>query len=418
MECSCQFASQSNFSGSYVSALIKISTKTDRTAFGHVSGFLQVDSRWMKSNNNMIPKLSDIFVKRANKPMDGIAKIPRTLPGGNNTFCIFVTPKTQLIGTLCLIQFDLPHDTLPSFKGLLASITYFVTIVVTPGSSINEEGEEIHGEPQTYHFPFNVSGPGSYAKPQYIRSSSLIAEPLSSFPAEHVFMPSVAGSVSSSNANAADVMRRERNQHSRSNSTESEEAIAILPSNPNNKSNVNAYTVRDEGLVCVVTCPSSLNPGDILNIIVSFENSEQTCKAIRTKLVMREMRAYDGSMIQEKVIASSQRMTKDALIIHFSMRISADCPCSFYTPLFNVKYRLDFDFFDDNTQSHCDDVNEEDDVYENNHSTNPNDDPNGINEVFTWSLDFTVTPRLADITNRANLLNCLEPSTFCLRQLS
>ena len=54
MECSCQFASQSNFSGSYVSALIKISTKTDRTAFGHVSGFLQVDSRWMKSNNNMI----------------------------------------------------------------------------------------------------------------------------------------------------------------------------------------------------------------------------------------------------------------------------------------------------------------------------------------------------------------------------
>merc|ERR1711871_864732 len=262
MECSCQFASQSNVAGSYVSALIKISTRSSRTAFAYVSGFIQVDSRWIKSN--LVPSLSNIFVKRANKPMDGIVKIPRNLPGGDETFCIFVTPRTQLVGgDLSLLQFDLPHDAIPSFKGLLASITYFVTVVVKRDENSydksNDNNEDDQEQEKTYHFPFVVLGLGSNAIPQYIRTSSLVAEPLSSFPAEHIFKPSVAGCGTSSSANAADVVRKgeaQLNRHqfqqtrtTRSNSEDSEKELDLAHSS---KHYVNAYTIRDEGVVCVV----------------------------------------------------------------------------------------------------------------------------------------------------------------------
>ena len=409
MEVSCQFSTQCNYSGGSVNAVISSfntsntttlssavvasssSSATNQKILVHASGFFQADPRWIRSSTSQ--SLSKIFIKQVNTPLDGIVKIPRSLPGGDNTHCIFVTTKRELFSSKSLIQFDLPNDLLPSFKGLLANITYFVTITVITDTGNNGETED-----SMYHFPFNVLGKGSISIPQYIRSSSVIAQPLASFPSEHCFLPTIAGSSSSSASNDP-----YKSSPKNSNNNQQYNRDGII------QYGANTYTVRDEGLVCIVTTLTAKYPGDLLNVVVDFEKSEQICNTIRVRLIMSELRS-DGSHVQDKYISSAQKNTKDALVIQLGMKIGTDCPCSFQTPLLQVTYRLEFEFFADTSLI-------EKQINSNNDNNNDINNKIENGDVFTWSLDFNVVPRIPESNDRANLISCLQPSAFNLRHI-
>lgn len=124
------------------------------TVFAQVHGHVNVDLRWLTSSI----KLSDVFIVSPQDPAVHFSSDP--VPAGvqNTSSPIFTTSKvplspTSLIKNGVLVEFSIPKDILPSFKGLVASITYYITITVqSPEHS------------QSMHFPITLNGVGSSAK--------------------------------------------------------------------------------------------------------------------------------------------------------------------------------------------------------------------------------------------------------------
>ena len=136
--------------GNTVTALIQCrniphkDTMVSAQAYGHI----YIDSRWIANDNTnttntnntntntTIMKPSEMFKTDTNFPLSKPPKTPK-LPKTNQnqnqnqrnnyTFCIFTTPmeildRNAILNDGILIQFDIPHDALPTYKGVYTYI--------------------------------------------------------------------------------------------------------------------------------------------------------------------------------------------------------------------------------------------------------------------------------------------------------
>jgi hypothetical protein len=329
MDISCSFSRDLFQAGGVVTALVKGYPPRSRdgrrsalfsgTASAPVCitaqccGMAHVDSRWMKSGSQ-----STLFSQSSVFPLESAVTIPKVV-FANNATCIFVTtreaisvddfviacsdtPKTTTNSSLLeespvsedvrgvFLQFDLPHDVLPSFKGLAVNVTYCLVISVTlPGDATV----------RTSLFHFQVVGagcanrlePGStLAAPYQTRVVSLSVIP-------RVALPSDACLISMENFITDNVDDQE------------EAEIGIN----------NVYNIRDRGLICSMELHSlapsvvTLHPGGTLDVTLYFENGEQPCNAVRGKIVQSERR-LDGSRVQ---VFDMCRLAIFARIVYF-----------------------------------------------------------------------------------------------------
>lgn len=367
----CQFNKEVQVAGGAVSALLKLpnGVKIAVQASGHV----QADARWSRAAPEVV---YNGFQRQTSQPLENKIKIPR-VPLKGKDHCIFITPQktfSMTNDTMLLVHFDIPRDAIPSFRGLLATTMYYLTVSVidTESDGVDGAGEGGPGSAETksvLHFPFWVSGRGSTDARQFVRFSDILVHPKSSFPAEHCFLPSGASS-SSSDATPTD--------------------DSLIPCSGGARP-VSIYTIRDEGIVCQVTCPQEVSPGTSIQLILDLSNAEQTCVGVRTRLFLREART-DGSPVQDKVIATTQNMTADAICVRQRLDLPTDAACTFATPLQKVEYRLDFEFLtrSPRTSGSCSD------------DSSPNE--------LLWSTALLVRMRAPTRSNRASLMSCLEPA--------
>jgi hypothetical protein len=283
------------------------------------------------------------FQRQTAQPLEEKIRIPRVHAPGHG-HCIYVTPRKDVVltpekgSTSVLVQFDLPRDILPSFRGLLASTSYYLTLFVWTDKEDADEGAVREGEegaatdkhndevdervPHVTHFSFWATGGGSTQAKQFVRFSDILAHATPSFPAEHCFLPLGASSSSSEGGN---------------------EDGSFEGGNDGSDGPVSTYTIRDEGVVALVSCPQVAYPGRCVYVFVDLSKSEQKCVGIRANIFLCETRP-DGSVVQNKVISSAQSMTANALCVHLRLDVPGDVPCSFQSPLQGVSYRLEFKF--------------------------------------------------------------------------
>jgi hypothetical protein len=304
------------------------------------SGHVLADPRWSRVAPEVV---YNGFQRQTAQPLEEKIRIPRVHTPGHG-HCIYVTPRKDVVltpekgSTSVLVQFDLPRDILPSFRGLLASTSYYLTIFVwtdkedadegavregEEGAATDKHGDEVDARvPHVTHFSFWATGGGSTQAKQFVRFSDILAHATPSFPAEHCFLPLGASSSSSEGGN---------------------EDGSFEGENDGGDGPVSTYTIRDEGVVALVSCPLVAYPGRCVYVFVDLSKSEQKCVGIRTNLFLCEMRP-DGSVVQNKVISSARSMTANALCIHLRLDVPGDVPCSFQSPLQGVSYRLEFQF--------------------------------------------------------------------------
>lgn len=161
----CQFGRESYQNNSLVTALLRATyltegTQEDGTCYVQASGHIVADPRWIKLPCN----ITDIFRQNLSFPVEQNVKLPRNVAQSNglSPVCIFVTPRevvsvSQLLAGL-FVQFELPSNILPTFKGLTVSIFYSISVVLQRGTSYKQ-----------FFFPFIVCSKGNSLSPQEIR---------------------------------------------------------------------------------------------------------------------------------------------------------------------------------------------------------------------------------------------------------
>lgn len=154
-------------------------------------GYIFVDTRWL-SADAIQPK--DIFKADTNFPLNRIPKVPKmpkatnSLNRINDSFCIFTTQmevldRTSILNDGMLVQFDIPHDALPTFRGMCCNIMYCLTLTFLIKNSLPNE-ELVNNTVRCLHFPFAVFGRGSGSVPQLLKYSIMTAYPLVSISRE------------------------------------------------------------------------------------------------------------------------------------------------------------------------------------------------------------------------------------------
>ena len=105
----------------------------------------------------------------------------------------------------------------------------------------------------------------------------------------------------------------------------------------NGSSSACTYMVRDQGLVCCLKLQSrQIRAGQNLGIHLDFSQGQQECRAVRSTLVVSEMR-LDGSKVQDKAVGCCIRCAEDAERLNLSLHLPNEAVCSFESPLFKVK---------------------------------------------------------------------------------
>jgi hypothetical protein len=131
------------------------------TVSAQVHGHISADFRWLRSSK----KLEEFFL---DPPTSSIEKThltaadPIPLAANHASYCIFSTSRVAISpshiaegGTF--LEFEVPADALPSYKGLCATTTYYVTIFV-----------QYPTHTETVDFPIIVRGSGASTVPYQI----------------------------------------------------------------------------------------------------------------------------------------------------------------------------------------------------------------------------------------------------------
>jgi len=348
MEVSCVFARESHAAGGLAIALLRgINIPKDAVVLGQVHGHVAVDTRWVKIPSDLFQNALEFALPEQN------VHLPRApAPLAASSPCVFLTPR-EVISPSQLedadgvyLQFDLPLDVLPSFRGLCALVCYSICITVqTPV------------ETRQLFYPFNVIGRGTKSIPHLIKVSSLSVYAASALPMDNFLVPSswstsaVTTVASLSFSSVASTLQQEQWSVGGTDST-------------------NIFNIRDQDLICSLAVerehPSvPTQPGDELSIRLNFEEAIQPCRAVRARVCLCERRA-DGSRIQEKALCVATRCTQDASVIFLPLHLPSNVPCVFATPLFDVSFRIELEFF----------LNSSD----------------GDKEPFSWCVDLQVHP--------------------------
>lgn len=275
-------------------------------AFAQVHGHMYVDKKWDKGTAT----LSDIVVESdEGLPIDHPHNLPAD-PSRSDSICLLTTARvalspTHLADAGVVIESMVPRCALPSCRGRVMSISYFLTVSLQSASWA-----------KTMHFPFTVHGHGSSAPTISRQYVGLVAYPLSCLPRELFSEPILSYS---------------------------SEYVTSRGSSPQPlKLASQSYKVSDRGHICNAHVTGSrLVLGGTVKIELDFTNSEQACTAVRALLMMEERRADpERTLIQEKVLASAVKYTEDAVTVSMCIPLPSDVCCSADLPICQIGYRL------------------------------------------------------------------------------
>lgn len=126
--------------------------------FAQIHGHISADFRWLKTTT----MLADVFTEPPSVTIDHVQNIPvnpAVLSAHYSTHCIFMTNKvavapSHIFDGGVFLEFEMPKDALPSFKGLCSSINYFASISIQHTAST-----------EVFNFPLEVRGSGSARSP-------------------------------------------------------------------------------------------------------------------------------------------------------------------------------------------------------------------------------------------------------------
>lgn len=159
---SASFSREAYSAGGLVTVLLRgRGISNDTVVIAQAHGHLCADTRWLRFSGRM----SDVFLNTAAYPLDQRVQNPKPSPPfPQSAPCIFSTPR-EVVSTTFLeeeggvyLQFDLPRDVLPTFKGLSISIAYNIAIMIQSPSKFD-----------TIYFPFTVAGHGTPNSPHMVK---------------------------------------------------------------------------------------------------------------------------------------------------------------------------------------------------------------------------------------------------------
>lgn len=221
------------------------------------------------------------------------------------TSVIPLSPKCMASNGI-FVEVEIPADLPPSYRGMVGVVAYYFTLSIKNPTS----------ECRYIHFPLHITSPGSTStvfKPQF---SSLVAYSVSSLPVEVTL------------CKPHDIIYSE---------------IGCRGDDPSHRGQ-NIYKVHDNEYICSITVEkASISPGHAVAVVVDFSGNRQPCQTLRATLLQSEQRA-DGSQVQQRVICSELRFALSASKFHLSLDVSEDLPASFTFPLFQLEYKLEFEF--------------------------------------------------------------------------
>jgi len=280
-------------------------------------GHIQVDSRWIKEDTNQctnIFKQELLVLHNMN-----INKLPKL---DNKSYYIFATSRKKYISNNCndeiCIYFDLPNDLLPSYKGLCAVISYYINITI-----LNQKT----GEKRIFQYPYQIVGKSIPSIVSYpIRYSDLVIIPSQLWPKDLHLQP------------LPDMLSVGFDDFSISNDDD-DDLVPVV------------YNIRDEDIVCSLTLLQNkssdlcikMYPYQVVCLTLDFHLAKQQCNAVRSRLIQYEKKT-DGSRVQDKVLYSITKSTKDALTVHMQLQSPPGLPCEFTTPVFKLSYMIELEF--------------------------------------------------------------------------
>ena len=251
VEFRCTFSHQVCCGAVVLALLTSSAIEEDATLSVTVHGSIRVDGRWAH----------DESLLRAFDPLPVSELLSSTEAAKTDVFCFLSAPQRRIPREQlsCLsagglfVQADLPTALLPSFKGLHGQIAYHIVLTAQTDSSSKE---------QRVFFPFRVSGRG-YELPSFIlQETEVCCFPRDSLPPDHHFLRP--------------------------------DEISFIDEM---KASITTYSVRDMKHICNVSFSSPVFQEDILLLIFDFRGSEQTCRLVRVKLLLEELKR-DGEVLQ------------------------------------------------------------------------------------------------------------------------
>jgi len=321
-ELSVSFGREAYTAGGMVTFLVRgRSLPPDWVIFAQVHGHLQADLRWVKK----VP--SGLFAHTAAFPLEVHVPAPRPpVPFQATAPLVFVTPREVLSHSALLerngvvVQFDLPADALPTFKGLCTTSSYNLAITVQPPSSPSV----------TRYFPFTVVSKGSSAAPSLVKFSPLSVFPASSLPVDSVLVPTQDGA-----------------QDGHDNGDDDNEAP---PSSLQQQFRISSPRGQH---VCVVSLIKSdlrgrIVGGGVLTVQLNFQQQQQEgareiCRVVRARLLQCETR-LDGSRVQERALSAAARTTADCTTCSLALPVPQAVVCDGSSPLSRVSHVLEIRF--------------------------------------------------------------------------
>jgi hypothetical protein len=155
------------------------------------------------------------------------------------------------------IQFNIPKDILPTFKGLHGIISYNL-VVTAQHIGINKE--------QVFYFPFKCSGKGYQYSSLQCEHSDMCISPKASLPEDHVFTRIDDFSFL-------------------------DEVMAATT----------MYSIRDEKHVCNISFSSPVFQEDFFVLVFDFASCEQRCSSVRVKFISTELKR-DGDVLHVRTV--------------------------------------------------------------------------------------------------------------------
>ena len=335
MEVSVAFARQENSAGTAVTALLRSRALSSlATVTAVAQGQLQADPRWVKVST---------------------AGLFSPAPGPSGALVFATSRESVPVSALAekngvVVQFDLPGDALPSFRGLCQTCTYNLAVTITLPNS-----EQSQPNPRTLLFPFTVVSRGSSSTPYATRLSAMSVFPASVLPQDNVLVPPPQSRAATGGDGGEE---RDYSDDDEDNDGAGESKGSEV------------YNISNKGHICSVAIIRSslegrLEGGGVLALRFSFlppapvaqkgeeqgqgqEQRRQSCKAVRARLLQCETR-LDGSRVQERPLALATLPSTDCVAATLSLPLPSGCGCDFSSPLNCVTHRLEVDFYLDST---------------------------------------------------------------------
>jgi len=332
-----------------------VTALANSSLFVQVHGHVFINRRWFNLDLSKIIRKPErqIYADQVHSyPID-----PRKDHSGY-TRCFFASSKVPiaaapLIDQGVILECELPYGLIPSYKGRAMNVSYYITLTIQ-GSSARTK---------SFHYPINIagtsqgqSGHGNILNQCYtIKHCSLVGFPLTSIPTEffasadlNYSTESITLSSTSTSENEEDSLQSVDGHRKVVPTFFHDLASLSVPAQPQKCFTTDPSTISckisDQSHICTIFIGYGKgHVGKVLPILLDFSEKIQTCYHVKITLILIEKR-FDDVLIQEKVIGSVKKATKDAFELHANILIPHDVPSSFQSHFAKVEYKLQFDF--------------------------------------------------------------------------